>query len=719
VNVVKALVVTLGLDPRDYVKGLRDAARARDGLNKDERDAARRRSDEEAKRAREADDRNRRALDGYRRIRNEVLGLVALFTAGRGVRDWVRDLTQGDAAAGRFARTVNLSVQDLGAWEEAAKRVGGSAEGMRSTMEALQQGFMQYRLTGQSDMIPYLRELGLSMDQFVDRAGRFHPERMLLAVNKAFREQRRTAEEQVYFARGLHLDQGATQLMAEPDLPGLVGRMRGQGTADERTAKLSQQLLSVFYDVQQEVQDTARQMLANVTPDLIKLLTEFRNWMHELKPGVVEAFGQAFRRAREMVVAFFQGDGWKRLKADIGAIWEVINRVVERMGGWTRASEVFLGLWVLGKVTPAALGVGMLAMAFGRLGSAVTGIRVPTGLLGLLGRLGIGGLTAGGVGALLATGARDHGLTVKQAAEQTLGTPEEFHRNVLATIRRGLSWLTGGHMVFDRDDEERRFNKVTELLQQIERAVKEGQSYAGGIPGQDTPRERVGAGLGDTSPQPRPLNLGGSSFDVRRKIQYMHDTLIAKGWPEHVVAGIIANALHENRDLDPAKPGDHGSALGIMQWHADRVAHIENEGHIRIRGGTFEDQVEAVDWELRNREAAAGRALRATRNAREAGEVASRVWIRPKLIDKEADVRGRDADQLQQRWGAHAREVPRPVSARDSVEPYRLAAAGDVTHFHGPINIHTQATDAAGIRRDLFADLRRRGMMAQSATGLA
>jgi hypothetical protein len=746
-TVIDSLFVALGLDPTGYNRGLKAAAEQRDKFSKEEQEAARKRSETEAKQARTREEHNKRLVDGYHRIRNEMLGLLALFTAGRGIKDFVRDLTQGDAAAGRFAHTVNMSVEDLGAWEEAAKRVGGTAQGMDATIDALTQGFMQFTVHGLSEMDPYLRRLGLSFKQFTDQAGIFHPDQMLLAINKAFRG--RPAQEQVLIGRALHLDQAAIQLMMEENLQGLIAQMRSQGTPTGLSALFSQKLLNAFYDVQQLTTDTVRQMLVQVTPDLIRLLQAFTSWMTSVgRPRAIETFGRVFTQVRDVLREFFTGDGWRKLKADIEAVWQAIETAVDKLGGWKTVAEIFLGLWAANQLAGPLLGIGMLAMAFSRLGTVLAGIAVPAGLSRLLGGaggaggglggllprlLGVGGAAAGGLLALLYQGARDHG----KDPTEFIGRKELVPQTLGENVRRGLGRIFGGaslspqartegeglsriwSSVFgDHHDEERRFTRMIDLLEKIDEDIKRGLSYAGGVPGQDTPRERIGAGQEDREHVSHP---GAPSAEVRRRAQIVHDILIAKNWPEHVVAGIIANIQHENADFDPAAVGDHGSAYGLLQWHRDREAALARAG-IKIRGGGIEDQALAIDWELRHEEAEAkaGRALLATHDAREAGSVASKKYVRPKLIEEQAQVRGEDAETWMQRWGAHAHTrppPPRPVSAREAISPYQVANSNAV-NINGPITIHTQATDAAGVSRDLYAELRRRGTMAQVATGL-
>jgi len=87
-----------------------------------------------------------------------------------------------------------------------------------------------------------------------------------------------------------------------------------------------------------------------------------------------------------------------------------------------------------------------------------------------------------------------------------------------------------------------------------------------------------------------------------------------RNWSEAQAAGIVGNLMVESNlqanaqgDKDP-KTGVY-KAYGIAQWHPDRQAIFYKKYGKDIRESKIEEQLDFVDWELRNNEKAAGDAI--------------------------------------------------------------------------------------------------------------
>jgi hypothetical protein len=119
-----------------------------------------------------------------------------------------------------------------------------------------------------------------------------------------------------------------------------------------------------------------------------------------------------------------------------------------------------------------------------------------------------------------------------------------------------------------------------------------------------------------------------------------YDLLLGMGWPEAQACGIVANIRHESA-FDPAAVGDGGAAYGLAQWHPDRQRDFRDWKGNPIGGSTLEEQLNFIHHEMtEGKEQSAGRKLRASRTAREAGAVVSRFYERPADRDGEAERRG-------------------------------------------------------------------------------
>lgn len=101
----------------------------------------------------------------------------------------------------------------------------------------------------------------------------------------------------------------------------------------------------------------------------------------------------------------------------------------------------------------------------------------------------------------------------------------------------------------------------------------------------------------------------------------------SRGWTKEQAAGIVGNLVVES-GLRTDAVGDGGRAYGIAQWHADRQSVFRNQYGKDIRQSTFQEQLDYVDWELRNTEARAGNMLRGATTAEEAAAIVDKNYER-------------------------------------------------------------------------------------------
>lgn len=122
-TVIDALVVTLGLDPAQFKKG---SAEVDQSLKKT--------SQETTRTAREMEERGKQAAAFFGRVRNEALALLAVFTAGLGVKNFVGETVRTTSALGRLSQNLQMNTQDLAEWQLAARNAGGTVEGMAAQL---------------------------------------------------------------------------------------------------------------------------------------------------------------------------------------------------------------------------------------------------------------------------------------------------------------------------------------------------------------------------------------------------------------------------------------------------------------------------------------------------------------------------------------------------------------------------------------------------------
>ena len=122
-TVVDALVVSLGLNAKDFLSGAKK-------VNVALKDT----SAEATKRAKEMEESGKIAAQYFSKIRNEALALLGVFTAGMGIKNFVENTIVGAASLGRLSQNLGISTERLSAWQRVAEDAGGV--GVRSRARA-------------------------------------------------------------------------------------------------------------------------------------------------------------------------------------------------------------------------------------------------------------------------------------------------------------------------------------------------------------------------------------------------------------------------------------------------------------------------------------------------------------------------------------------------------------------------------------------------------
>lgn len=116
-------------------------------------------------------------------------------------------------------------------------------------------------------------------------------------------------------------------------------------------------------------------------------------------------------------------------------------------------------------------------------------------------------------------------------------------------------------------------------------------------------------------------------------------------WTPEQAAGIVAN-LEAESGFKHTAIGDNGKAFGIGQWHPDRQAKFKQKFGKDIRQSSYQEQLAFVNWELNNNESSAGKKLRQSKSANQAGAIVSRYYERPAAVEAEAMKRSAMAQNI-------------------------------------------------------------------------
>jgi len=105
-TVIDHLLVALGFELTDFKKGQKEA---QEGLKKT--------SEESAKRAKEIEAKAKVMAEAYKKVRQEIMGMIAGVVSVSGMKSFADRITTSDAATKRFADNLGIVVSRLSAWQ--------------------------------------------------------------------------------------------------------------------------------------------------------------------------------------------------------------------------------------------------------------------------------------------------------------------------------------------------------------------------------------------------------------------------------------------------------------------------------------------------------------------------------------------------------------------------------------------------------------------------
>jgi len=253
---------------------------------KDLENAARQEAAAAKRQATETEASNKSSVESVSRLRNELLGLYAVFTAGRGLKDFVRDTVTTDAATGRLAHSLDLSTETLSAWEGAARRVGGSSEATATSLQSLTNSYEELLTTGKSAIVPQLRFLGITNADQLKNLPTF-----LLSIADAFHKM--DPRQAMFIGQSMGLDPGTIRLieLGRVGIEKLLAEQRRHGVITEQDAAAAEQLQKAWQDLTDTSNTLDRTLLTEFGPALISILkelTHFAEWFVK-HPKIAEA----------------------------------------------------------------------------------------------------------------------------------------------------------------------------------------------------------------------------------------------------------------------------------------------------------------------------------------------------------------------------------------------------------------------------------------------
>lgn len=181
-TIVESLLVTLGLDPKQFQKGVSEAISAEKKLDtstkaiggSQEREAQTRDRTEDRRRAK-ADLERKKKLAAEKKAQGEQLqnlkafglqaaGLILGFEGLKGALNFFAGLTVDAANLGRLSKNLGENVHEVNAWDNAIELAGGSAKDAEGDLRQLSGSITALKTTGEvSPLLFTFQKLGVAI----------------------------------------------------------------------------------------------------------------------------------------------------------------------------------------------------------------------------------------------------------------------------------------------------------------------------------------------------------------------------------------------------------------------------------------------------------------------------------------------------------------------------------------------------------------------------
>lgn len=672
-TLIDSLYVALKLDPKDFVEGQKKATESFEKTRKSAQEQGtlvEKSADGMAK--------------GIERVTMRVLELYAAFLGARGLKEFVADLTSADAALGRFSKNIGESPQTMSAWQMAAERMGGTANATASTFERI--GKALYDLTTNGKRLPdeFSRLQALTHMQIDPYHG---IDKYLTDIAAALQKLYQMDPAKAHFiAQGLGIDDATANVMfkygaaVKQHIDQLERLSPSNGAI-----KAAQELQDRWATLTQTATKLANVVMATLGPEIGKLLTQMTEWVTKnqawLKTRIVEAVQQLAQWLRSI--------DWKAIAQGINSFVHGADQAAKFVGGWAHAGELLFGLWLGEKFLRVLANVRMLA-------AASTG-----GGASLLGLLGIAG--AAGAGAYDVTQPKTgnfakHGFNI---------TPLDWLNSLIAgngNTAKSDSVKVDGRPVSranplpvrstDQNDGGGGFwSSLGSAIGGVAHAIFGG----GGAP---TPSAGVGKWWTPERQQ--------EAYNRLRKEAHLSDA---------GARALVARWATVEAPGGPTSANDIGGGhYGIAQWGKSRGG-VWNDPN-------FQHQLSYAIRELNTTEHVAGDALRRAKTAGE-GAVGASMYERAGGYNS---LTGTDAFTRKTLSGMGKLSISAPpgvsvgagAAVPSTINHNQNSSVSQTSETHiGEVNIHTKATDAAGIARDFKSAMNRQALATHANYGLA
>jgi len=269
-TVIDELVVSLKLDPSNFVQGQKSANEA---LGASERQA-----DKFNKKTQDA---GKKTAEVFNKVKNGIFALTGAFIGLSAIKTFVSDTTRADASLGRLGRNLSLASADLKAFEGVGARYGSSAEDMDAAFQHTADVIADFRNRGAIDP-NFLFNLGLlqvNSAKFFDTATTDMQRFTIIqdALNHSIESGVRTREQALRLGMGLGYSQQTITMMLETKdvLADLIAKQKEMNTVSEADTMLAQARVNIWQNLTNTLEGYGRALLNTLSASMLPAADRF------------------------------------------------------------------------------------------------------------------------------------------------------------------------------------------------------------------------------------------------------------------------------------------------------------------------------------------------------------------------------------------------------------------------------------------------------------
>lgn len=262
-NVVDALIVTLGLDAKDFQKGRKEVDA---GLEQTKKRTEKAGKDISAS--------GKQGAEFFGQMQKAALKFFAVLAAARGVTAFVSQTITMGANLSRASRNLNMSANDLQKWGNAVKQSGGDMQGFLGTIQGLSGQLTEIQMTGQSAMTPLLNFLNVGVADASGKAKEL--DRLILDIAEGLERSPLSRSDKFNWLTGSGFDAGTANVILRGRKEAEAFVAKQVGMSDEMAKKLEAQEQR-WEAIKQKLRDIGVQMMEKLLPAMEGISEAFTN----------------------------------------------------------------------------------------------------------------------------------------------------------------------------------------------------------------------------------------------------------------------------------------------------------------------------------------------------------------------------------------------------------------------------------------------------------